>query len=747
MTKFRFFIFAGLFALAFINPALAQCTYNYENMTILLSKSQACYNDSLVAIISGFEGCEGKDLRIHWSESPSDAWNPYLCRDSNTEDNFAVCTFKVPEGNKPAVIYLSAVFFNDNINDGAKYNLITNERTIFGVCEDPDGNKVDCSYECGGPPVRKWVNVEPAALPMHFMFALKDTTTKLYEPTVWGYVDEYGRDCSGADSYSEMLISRSWYKWVIDYDSLVGVFSQKEYIPMYLGIDQQISEGISGGIAAELAEECSGDGKICYTAIPVCGDNICDVDVGERCWNCPSDCGGLADNPSEWDGTCGVDESGCTRCPVIDTTFADLRGCVIEYKDVGENCTCNEGMCDASKNLNCVFTEYDINTGELSTIYPGKCCYEGEYWYNGPTQADPSGPHCEKYRKVEIQQVTVDVKDAEGIDYGIFKASASDAIRQIWNDDIAAKNFVTPQDVIRTCCGTREPSETAWAQVNLKIKNYGTVDETLFLTVHFDRERYDYKSYSLIPETESSSSYGDFGSEFKFGGTSWTRSMMITIGAGEMETVTFDTFWCVLKEPGLCSGTIKCDSRQCTVSSGGNPGLHIDMYVRETEEGKCIIKDANNHKSCYIDRYGQTSPVTQLIDTYLLPKGDWSWDSVNCDLINRQCDTGRGGEPAASINVGVPVCGGGWNFWPTLEGGEWVKGKDRNWRYILPDVSTIAETTPLLLYEFVAKTVKHGMLLNCDIYDDYSACLLPADWGDDEGWFEENFEELTCTRR
>jgi hypothetical protein len=293
-----------------------------------------------------------------------------------------------------------------------------------------------------------------------------------------------GRSCG----WEEHNITRYTYAWDFEYDTVVTAYSEEEYVPMYVGNDQQAFTEAGSPAAGEFSGACEGD-SVCYTEVPFCGDGVCDTKSGERCWNCQEDCN-RGPVPGKFKGDCTKDypDGGCTLCPVtgLDADFADLRGCVIKYREEGKDCNCNAGMCGLSQfydatlggdgqRLKCIFRDT-----EGTSLTTGKCCHEDEVWdanYNlGSLGIDSN-------------------KDgiADSNDKG---ACVVPRTLAAYNLQVAVGQNPTdmPGFLASQCCGARQgflkwgEPKVAWLKVAYTIANEGGHDETFTSNLWFESE-------------------------------------------------------------------------------------------------------------------------------------------------------------------------------------------------------------------------------------------------------------------
>ena len=225
-------------------------------------------------------------------------------------------------------------------------------------------------------------------------------------------------------------ITRYKYEWDMSYDLIVTAYSKTDYVPMFVGFNQTSDSGFLGGT-------CAGN-SLCYTEVPMCGDNECEVSSGENCLTCPSDCGGTADG-GIFEGHCAYGTDWCTGCRVTDYSI-DERGCFITKKNETEDCECASGQCMSG--LTCTWST--IQGPPLSP--KGKCCPTGQIWntlYN----------HCEKPRGLVITDIEFEFKDNN--------------------------NWLN-------CCPCSDKFK--WLRANYTIQNVGTAKETFTVQSGFSQE-------------------------------------------------------------------------------------------------------------------------------------------------------------------------------------------------------------------------------------------------------------------
>lgn len=300
---------------------------------------------------------------------------------------------------------------------------------------------------------------------------------------------------SGAScNYETHNTTRYTYQWSVAFETVTTVFSEDEYVPMFVGYNQEPPlNADTAGSQQRFSGLCEGD-SLCYTEVPMCGDGICDVTSGERCWNCAVDCDGPPDYDKGWFGDCTHDPKqegtswwtdqygGCSRCPIAPTVgVADERGCVIQYKQEGENCTCNAGECGwgnpdspikgIDDQLDCVFK--DIYGNQMDN---GKCCHAGEIW----------DPDYEEKHNIDINN--------DGIAGGACVVKRELVVRDLQIDEVpkSSPEWWVPEN----CCGDlryyevgySEATHPEWFDIRYTIENRGDADEVFSFRTSFESE-------------------------------------------------------------------------------------------------------------------------------------------------------------------------------------------------------------------------------------------------------------------
>ncbi len=337
---------------------------------------------------------------------------------------------------------------------------------------------------------------------------------------------DYSQGCdNNYCEYNTHRISRYTYNWKFSYDMAPSILSTTDIIPMFVGEDLQPI----GEATQQILGGCEGEGVLCYTEIPICGDGICSYDSGERCWNCPQDCGESADGTlPEFIGSCS--NLGCSRCPTTDSTFSDPRGCVIKWKERNEEATCSE-MCkpglkyvtEQYNNPEETIVENKVNTNPK---VPGVCCNPSELW-------NEEKQKCETPRSVLIEAIQVEFKRGGGYD-------------TYW------------------CCVGRE--DVGFVKISITIKNYGNLPETGKIKVDLGTEKDN-----------------DFITGEPY---SWLQEASFELAPENSVTKTF--IWdCVRTSMRYCYAFIDCDSPgDCTFGEGEDyhPYLQIQIIPDDMEK-------------------------------------------------------------------------------------------------------------------------------------------------------------------
>ena len=271
--------------------------------------------------------------------------------------------------------------------------------------------------------------------------------TGVLQGVCYQHQTNYSKSCVDSHcTYDTHKTLRTTYSWGYSYDMVNFVSSDNEYIPMFMGYNQTPV----GGETEKFTGACSGDNN-CYTEVPICGDGVCDVNLGERCWNCPQDCGANANGQRpDFVGHCTNDNPDryCSRCPTTDPTFSDPRGCVIKFKQRGENATC-KAMCDSG--LEATHYYYDVGSTPEDRVktHPFDdnhfvCCAPHEMW-------NVLRHRCEQERGVIVTDISIDYRKGD--------PSHSD-----W------------------CCGQvfRGKNDFGYAKITFKLKNYGGPEDITF---------------------------------------------------------------------------------------------------------------------------------------------------------------------------------------------------------------------------------------------------------------------------
>jgi len=443
------------------NPNVASCTDAYidQNVYIEMSQHKACPGDSVVLRISNVSFCNGFNLSVR--DNALDGI--ILCNNTEITGGEALCIFNAPSSVVPAIdrpVSVAILGYGDAVtgNNTTKINITSKPSSLAG-CFDAFGATTACDQTCTDKPVlRLWQDVYSVSLPLHFTFGISNSNNRDYnqESNIANNTKLYGLlsgtllDCGAISSTNLEThnITRYQYAWGLNYEAIVTAYSKTDYVPMFVGLDQEPILSSDSAVTQSIAGVCSGDNSLCYTEVPLCGDNVCDVKGGENCRTCASDCriGGHVDG---FDGDCNI---GCTGCRPNDGTVDD-RGCFIRKKVEKEDCTCAD---QCGSNLQCTWDQ--INGTRLAP--KGKCCPSGEMWNENPIAW--LGGRCEKKRALRIVDITFEVSDG-------------------------GNNWYVPifWDKIY-CCPFR--SDFKWLRVNYTIKNEGTVPETFTIERGFSQE-------------------------------------------------------------------------------------------------------------------------------------------------------------------------------------------------------------------------------------------------------------------
>jgi len=434
---------------------LTMCTVSLNNnLVVALSQYKACGNDTVGIIISNISICDGYNLKVTYDDGAIE-----LCPFQRIAGGQAICYFQVP--NRPADIGKSIHIIVDiaGVGESTKYaNLTIMSRPFFNQCFDTFGSPIWCNEACTDTPhQRKWDNVSAISLPLHFTFGVIgtntgwDSTSLGNNSNLYGFLSGKLKDCgnSTTTNYETHNITRYRYTWTIDYDTIISAYSKTDYVPMFVGNNQQLTNSTTAAI--KMAGSCAG--SLCYTEVPLCGDLVCDISGGETCRTCPADCGGTADKSGDprFSGTCGATNGGCTFCTSTDPSFVDKRGCVINYKTEGEDCQvdCECGSLKCPK-----------DTIQETFLAPkGKCCPSEEIWNNVTNR-------CEIKRKLSLESVNLEFYPINWADWGI---AFDFGQRLFW------------------CCPDR--SDAGFIRVNYTIKNSGIIDEIVDIESQFTSEK------------------------------------------------------------------------------------------------------------------------------------------------------------------------------------------------------------------------------------------------------------------
>ena len=240
--------------------------------------------------------------------------------------------------------------------------------------------------------------------PSDYKYYACDSSGNILENTCYHHQLDYSRECSDTFcEYDTHEVTRTTYSWKYSYDIVNYVSSDFEFIPMFMGYNQSPV----GGDTDKFTGSCTGDNN-CYTEVPICGDGVCDTQLGERCWNCPSDCNASADGQRpDFTGHCSWGKEYCSRCPTTDPTFSDPRGCVIEFKEWGDEASCDL-MCNPFEGLTGTDEQYGIGDTIREKLDPSylenfRCCKGNETW-------NAERGRCEVKRGIVVDRVDLEFK-------------------------------------------------------------------------------------------------------------------------------------------------------------------------------------------------------------------------------------------------------------------------------------------------------------------------------------------------
>ena len=367
----------------------------------------------------------------------------------------------------------------------------------------------------------------------------------------------YSQSCisSTGCSYDTHKAIRYTYTWRINYKLATTVMSTTDYVPMFLGYNQTQT----GSKTTQITGGCSGD-SVCYTEVPICGDGVCDYNGGERCWNCPQDCGASADGTKpEFDGSCSL--IGCSRCPTTDLTFSDVRGCIKKYKEWGEECTCST-MC--ASGLKCVYKEYGVGKTpkerlQEHTVVPGHCCKSNEKW-------NALRNRCEVKRGLIVTNVEWEFAEEQ---YEGLSLAPKNVWEKISPGVYLSDAFINSVKYLRQkqlwCCNFKSVADAMWLKAKITVKNEGDM-----------QEEFELKSSPDI--------------DIQLGTKEFSGSATILPG----ETKTFEFIWdCIRTYPGVCQRTIVCKSPgdcKFTNAYDAHSAFRIFIYPTYITQGENSIE-------------------------------------------------------------------------------------------------------------------------------------------------------------
>jgi len=326
----------------------------------------------------------------------------------------------------------------------AQYNA---QRDVFGNSSWPG------VYICNDAP--------PAGTPLNQKYAPpniinKSNPTQVLVANAPEYATGTPSGCKGEEScaFETHNMTRYEYEWEASYDLITTAYSKTDYVPMYVGYGQMpVTAPVAGAaVAAAVSGGCVGD-SLCYTEVPLCGDDVCDTLTGENCNTCPKDCFKPKDiNNRNFNGDCNV---GCSACPSSDTSWADARGCVIAYKTQEMDCDCDSQCKESGKPTMACARETEVQGTNLEPR--GKCCPVGEVWNRN---YDSGKGRCEIRRQVLLQKVEFEFADNTGRDYGF----------DHW-----------------FCCQNRDPIR--WVKATFVFANTAIIKESVRVTAYFYQEQ------------------------------------------------------------------------------------------------------------------------------------------------------------------------------------------------------------------------------------------------------------------
>lgn len=464
-----------------ITPPTCTSSYITSSLVISLTQNRACGNDTVGVFISNISLCDGNKLSIT-NGTPTGL---ELCLEQTISNGQVFCYFQAPDELGSRNIYANV------INKGSTYktlNLVA--RPPFKQCFDAFGTPIPlgCDEWCTDKPIkRKWESVFSLSLPLHFTFGIFEEDSKTYSSLpdlannteLHGFLSGTLKDCgSSLDSSYERNITRYKYEWNIQYDAIISAYSKTDYVPMFVGYNQTTILTDDPTVSS-IVGPCEGD-SLCYTEVPLCGDKVCDVNAGENCKTCASDC--FAGSTAEFRGDCKI---GCTSCSATDLEFADERRCVIKYSKETEDCNigCSSQCQESGKSLLCT-----KNTIQGDILTPkGKCCPKDQVWNKITSQ-------CELPREVILETVKL---------------------------EFASKSFGDYYGGAAWCCPARPDAK--WVKATYTLYNNGKVTETINLTSSFTYEKPVYGTFGV--------SLGQWAQEF-FNDT-------IIIAAGTSKSISF----------------------------------------------------------------------------------------------------------------------------------------------------------------------------------------------------------------
>ena len=379
------------------------------------SKTTGYPGDVISLIVSNLTKCdENKFVYVKDMDSGD------ILASSTVRNGSSLISITIPPGT-PVGTNMNIAVYLEGYNTPLNTATLTIYEKPTHTCYDKFGNNLG---ECGvkiNPhnPLLQYSSVKGVSLPLHFTFGFNDSNVILQsnagvdesEFDTFGFfttgvhsttVDEScltceDAKCSGGDSISNCLfrggdyykldntyncnqgnhwyssatscsshtsqkdehtLVRNKYKWNLSYDSIVYYLSTQEFFPAKIGVNSTKWKQDST-LDDTQPSECHGN-KTCYTDVPFCGDGVCDVKSGERCWNCPQDCATGKDLAHGFNGDCI--NNGCNFCGAPrDPKYVDPRGCIVEFKGEGEKCYCHD------------LTSSDLTIGGTTVKLRGLC--------------------------------------------------------------------------------------------------------------------------------------------------------------------------------------------------------------------------------------------------------------------------------------------------------------------------------------------------------------------------------------